>query len=693
MVTLQRAELLKVAAWPSATLHERAGGPAVGLTMRRIRDYKEVHTLYSPAHRKTAFPQADWRFLVTVAMNCAAALDNLHECGVVMGDVNQSNVLVSAAGVVALIDCDSFQVQANGRAYPCEVGVPLFTPPELQNQPFRGVLRTPNHDRFGLAVLLFHLLFMGRHPFSGRFLGKGDMPIERAIGEYRYAYGASARACQMQPPPHSLPPSAASPQLAGLFERAFARGSEKPNSRPSTADWFGALKTFLHSLHACAADPGHRYPPHLASCCWCELTRHGAPNFFVSVAYFRPGVAAGPVFALAAVWARIEHVAPPDAAYRRPPAPLPSRPTPLPAGVPTAPPAKPALPAILSSPPAPPRITVPAPTRQRVVITWSPAQITVAVVAAVSFVAAGPLALSLVPVAIAALLSCLIFSVWWVVLELLRRAETREANREYDVEVAALRADARRRRRAWESRLAALQAEARRHYEEVLQSWRLMAAAYQNEVAKRSTAREKAEQQLGAAEAGWAATAFRHATTFQGKREELRKVRQRCEELAGEFALARQRLQLKAREMQLAVFLQQRFISDASIKDIGPARTAALGSFGIETAFDVEPDAVLEVPGFGEKLTERLVQWRKQVEATFVFNAAVGVPAAEQRALDGKYATARQPLEAQLLAGEGELRSIVSQAEGELRALDAGIRSCLQRLTQAEQDLTVFPAA
>jgi DNA-binding helix-hairpin-helix protein with protein kinase domain len=29
---------------------------------------------------------------------------------------------------------------------------------------------------------------MGRHPFAGRYLGLGEMPIERAIAECRFAY-------------------------------------------------------------------------------------------------------------------------------------------------------------------------------------------------------------------------------------------------------------------------------------------------------------------------------------------------------------------------------------------------------------------------------------------------------------------------------------------------------------------------
>ena len=73
--------------------------------------------------------------------------------------------------LVVLIDCDSFQVNTNGRCYPCEVGVPLYTPPELQKKSFRELIRTRNHDRFGLAILIFQLLFVGRHPYAGRYLG------------------------------------------------------------------------------------------------------------------------------------------------------------------------------------------------------------------------------------------------------------------------------------------------------------------------------------------------------------------------------------------------------------------------------------------------------------------------------------------------------------------------------------------
>jgi DNA-binding helix-hairpin-helix protein with protein kinase domain len=175
MPSVVDSDLQKFTAWPLSLLHDRQHGSIVGIIMPKVVG-KLIHTLYSPADRKRTFPTADWSFLVHTAMNCALAFDALHRKGHVMGDVNQRNIMVANDATVTLIDCDSFQVQANGRLFLCDLGVPEFTPPELQGRNFKGVQRTPNHDRFGLAVLIFYLLFMGRHPFAGQFRGRGEMP-------------------------------------------------------------------------------------------------------------------------------------------------------------------------------------------------------------------------------------------------------------------------------------------------------------------------------------------------------------------------------------------------------------------------------------------------------------------------------------------------------------------------------------
>jgi hypothetical protein len=88
MARLATPDLLKFTAWPTAILHDTPNGSVAGFVMPRAVG-QEVHALYSPAHRKQSFPQADWAFLVHTAMNCAAAFDTIHRARIVIGDVNQ----------------------------------------------------------------------------------------------------------------------------------------------------------------------------------------------------------------------------------------------------------------------------------------------------------------------------------------------------------------------------------------------------------------------------------------------------------------------------------------------------------------------------------------------------------------------------------------------------------------------------
>ena len=65
--------LLAIAAWPVDVLRAGSHGPIQGFIMPRVSGYQEIHSLYGPSHRKRAFPQADWSFLVHAARNLASA--------------------------------------------------------------------------------------------------------------------------------------------------------------------------------------------------------------------------------------------------------------------------------------------------------------------------------------------------------------------------------------------------------------------------------------------------------------------------------------------------------------------------------------------------------------------------------------------------------------------------------------------
>src|SRR5438105_3869599 len=82
------------------------------------------------------------------ARNIAAAVHAVHSRGYVIGDVNESNILVTDTALATLVDTDSFQVRdpGSGVVYRCPVGKPEFTPPELQGASFGEIDRTPEHD-------------------------------------------------------------------------------------------------------------------------------------------------------------------------------------------------------------------------------------------------------------------------------------------------------------------------------------------------------------------------------------------------------------------------------------------------------------------------------------------------------------------------------------------------------------------
>ncbi len=310
MVSLGATHFKSFAAWPVATLHDKPSGSTIGLVMPRLSGLKEIHELYSPAHRKIEFPKADWRFLIRVARNCAVAFQAFHSKGIVLGDVNQGNVLVSPQATIAVIDCDSFQISGNGKTHKCHVGVAHFKPPELPN--FRE-LRTPNHDNFGLAVLIFHLLFMGRHPYSGRYSGTGDMSLERAIETHRFAFGKDANRLQMAPPPNCITLTESGSEIASLFESAF-RIPQSGHLRPSAGQWGKSLSNLEQSIQKCSRDPGH-YHSKEASCPWCRIYRESRVNFFVNISIAslqRSNVA----FDLNKIWSEINSIRTPGERFR-----------------------------------------------------------------------------------------------------------------------------------------------------------------------------------------------------------------------------------------------------------------------------------------------------------------------------------------------------------------------------------------
>jgi DNA-binding helix-hairpin-helix protein with protein kinase domain len=315
--------LLAAAAWPTRVVYNTARS-AVGFEMPKLTGQQPFHQLIGTKSRLKLFPNANWQMLLHAAGNLAAAFHGLHSKQIVVGDVNGNNVVVGDDARVFFIDCDSFQIRQAGRLFRCEVGVPEYQPPELQNVSFASVERLASHDLFGMAVMIFQLLFVGKHPFMGRLPNPGSASptIGENIARGNYFYDEEARRQGLLPPPASASLGIVTPQIARLFQRAF-RGA--PADRPTAREWAVELASAERDVVGCRANIAHR---HLSAipCPWCAIEAQAKIVYFAAPILVSPtGDIDDSIWAtfsnadVERLWKEIASVSPPDVRFERPP--------------------------------------------------------------------------------------------------------------------------------------------------------------------------------------------------------------------------------------------------------------------------------------------------------------------------------------------------------------------------------------
>ena len=255
-------------AWPTALALD-ADDRIQGFVMPYLADENlALHQLYNPKARRQRAPQLTWRYLVRIARNLCTVVTAFHDKGYVIGDLNESNVLVNDRALVSMVDCDSIQVRDGRRLYPCPVGKGEYTPPELQGRDFKKVKRNINHDSFALSILIFLLLMEGVHPFSGIYKKEGDPPkllenIQDNDSPYLNNMSSKLKPSPIAPDFKQLPKP-----IRQHFKNAFKQRAFLP--RPNSKDWKRALETLEQSLISCDINSHHVYGNHLKTCPWCE---------------------------------------------------------------------------------------------------------------------------------------------------------------------------------------------------------------------------------------------------------------------------------------------------------------------------------------------------------------------------------------------------------------------------------------
>lgn len=506
-----------------------------------------------------------------------------------MGDVNQNSFMVGRDSKVVLIDSDSFQINANGTLHLCEVGVSHFTPPELQTLPsFVGFERTANHDNFGLALLIFHILFGGRHPYSGvPLISDAGNALETDIAHFRYAYASDNQRRGLKPPPRSIPLSMLPGDVEAMFQQAFTE-SGVATGRPTAKAWVAALDLLRQQLKKCTVSAMHVYPAHLTDCPWCALDNQGV-IYFIDLG--EEVITTGGDFVLARVWAMVmASVAPPALQL-----PLPDhfQPTgrPLPSGL----------------------------LRREYIILIEIA------LSALSLLLCGlqaePRYIILIPV-LAAI---------WIIGSLTSKA---------------YKAEIQQRREAFNR--------AKMDYDHLVSQI----------------------QHLGGLEGFIAKRAMLEKNEGRNSR-----VTGRRETRSG--STSRHRKGTAEAEVSGGIF-----IDVASIPSVGPARKAALRSFGIETAADVTRRSVKQVKGFGDHLTQAVIDWKASCERRFVFRPNEAVTPADRQAVMAKIAAKRHRLESALTVGATELQRFRLHAPARTMPLMEPLRQAAEKLAQAQADLS-----
>ena len=650
-----------------------------------------------------------------------------------VGDVNDRGVMVGNDGTVRLIDCDSFQVTSGQKTFLCEVGVPEYTPPELQGQSLSGVTRLPAHDAFGLAVVIFRLLFMGRHPFAGIYQG-GHKEIQDAIKECRYAYANDVSRTRMQPPPNMVTVSeGGGASVASLFEQAFSPDTvRQPGSqagagrvRPSAAEWVSALQALKENLTTCRFNAAHAYVRSLSACPWCELEQRSNVDLFHFVT-----TGSQPAIDVDAIWTALGNLKAPVIPRPPPESLFPVEGSPMPQSLASS--ASEANKLGEESERARKVASDLAATAVRQISDFDNLLIeetsgNAEVIHLAHRIAAlrapeRSYLLSFVLVAIGgAVLVCalrfqnaalLLLGASAMAAKMLAdtvAARARKwATKRVEARLSALRravicANPELNARFNEARSAAHVAEEEATRAENVAEGLQRAASEAQARYERELAAERATRdgRLAAAKSK-ADDAISVISRLEGESVAVQKaISERRSRLALSRAnldrLARTRdaeyttLRDQDRAAQLHRFLDNQYIDKANIRGITRSLKSALASFSIETAADINRAAVSNVPGFGDVRTKKMMDWRNEVTKRFRYTPSNQIDPAQKRAIEDKYQSGRARIARDFTVAQGELTRRISDLSARIGPVKQAADQSIRLLAQARADRKVLP--
>lgn len=228
---------------PQTPLYDMSGN-FVGYLMPKAEGVKlDVSIFKGENGVKRRFASWERKDLVTLAISVLSIIKKIHSAGILIGDINGSNILVKSPTEVYFVDTDSFQIEG----YPCPVGTQDFTAPEIQNKNYKEFMRTMGNENFAVATLLFKLMMFGCSPYAQQ--GGTDVASNIKTGNFSFPYKENSN--KMIPKgdwcfywSHMFF------RLKEHFYLTFRKGERMfvEEKRPSVDEWLKDLRFYLRQL-------------------------------------------------------------------------------------------------------------------------------------------------------------------------------------------------------------------------------------------------------------------------------------------------------------------------------------------------------------------------------------------------------------------------------------------------------------
>lgn len=280
-------------AWPLAVILDE-NKRFLGYLMKRLdsNSYREWLYVANAKDRRKVAPAFDVRYAYAAVRNLAAAVLSVHAAGHRIGDINESNIFLGADATVLIVDTDSMQVSArDGAVFPCPVGKPEFTAPELTRGSLRDIPRTRETDIFAFAVAAYQLLTGGATPHQGAFdPNSEDDPLPQ-VERIRQGVLPSLDPFKAQSygfTPRPGVPVPALPEFVKTHLRAFLSVEpENRNSQVTLQGFVNALDAFIPTLAQCPVEEHHWFPRG-EQCGWCAEASKSKQDPWAGVAVAAP---------------------------------------------------------------------------------------------------------------------------------------------------------------------------------------------------------------------------------------------------------------------------------------------------------------------------------------------------------------------------------------------------------------------